>query len=216
MKRSLVGIAAMFAAVAAQNPLHAQAPRSSTITVDRGDFAIAPFGGYLISPKYVEGPLGTSLGGAGAPLYGAMASLPLAPGASLVGTIGYAGGDLEVGVPLIGGVAVGRNRTLLLDASVELRLDSWEADGGRFIPVVQLGGGALRREVSVLGATGRSTDFVVSGGIGADVPIASNIGLRVMVKDHYGKADFGSVGSISARTGDLHTVALSGGLRVTF
>lgn len=216
MRPSLFGTVTLFAAIAAMSPLHAQAQRSSTISIDRGDFAVAPFGGYLISPKYVEGPLGTSLGGAGAPLYGAMASLPLAPGASLVGTVGYAGGDLEVGVPILGGVAIGRNRTWLFDASVELRPDSWEAKGGRFIPVVQLGGGALRREVSVLGATGRSTDFVVSGGIGADLPIASNIGLRVVVKDHYGKADFGSVGSISARTGDLHTIALSGGLRVTF
>lgn len=68
----------------------------------------------------------------------------------------------------------------------------------------------------VAGGSSSTTDFQVSGGIGADFPISSNIGLRVMAKDYYGRADFGSIGSLEARTDDLHAVAFTGGLRIEF
>lgn len=196
-------------------------PRSSAITVTRGSFAIAPFGGYLISQNLVDGPLETSLGVSSAPLYGLQASLPLAPGASLIGALGYSSGNLEIGLPLLGGISVGNGNTWLFDASVELRLDSWEEQGKRVIPLAQLGGGALRRELTVIGISARTTDFMVSAGLGADLPITSNMAIRLMAKDHYGRADFGSLdlgslGSLNARTNDLHTVALSAGLRVAF
>ena len=84
------------------------------------------------------------------------------------------------------------------------------------MPFVQLGGGAIRREVSVAGITGTTTDFQVSGGVGADIPIAGNFELRLLAKDHYGKADFGAVGELQARTKDIHTLALTGGVRFTF
>lgn len=197
-------------------PDAAAAQHSSAITVDRGSFAIVPFAGYLVSENFVEGPLNTSLGGTGAALYGVQAGLPLAPGASIVGTVGYSSGSLEVGLPLLGGVSVGDNRVLLLDAGVELRLDSWETRGRRLVPLMQFGGGALRREVSVIGLTAKTTDFMVSGGIGADVLLGSGMALRIMAKDHYGKADFGTVGPLSAKTDDLHTLALSAGLRFAF
>jgi hypothetical protein len=190
----------------------AQTPRSSAISVTRGEFAIAPYAGYLVSQNFFDGPLNTSLSIQSSTVYGAQLSFPLAPGASLVGTIGYGSGDLEAGIPILGGLSVGKTNTLLLDAAVELRLEK----GKRFIPVFELGGGAIRREVTILGVTADATDFQVSGGFGADMPLAPNIALRVMAKDHYGKADFGSVGPLNARTKDLHTVALTGGLRIAF
>jgi hypothetical protein len=120
---------------------------------------------------------------------------------------------LEAGVPIVGGVSVGKTNTLLLDASVELRLENARS---RVVPVFQLGGGALRREVTVLGVSADATDFQVSGAIGFDMPVASNIAVRIMAKDHYGKADFGSVGPLEVKTKDLHTVALTGGVRIAF
>ncbi len=188
--------------------------RSSAISVNRGSFAIAPFAGYLVNQNFFDGPLNTSLGIQGSPVYGAQMSMPLAPGASIVGTVGYASGDLEAGIPIVGGVSIGSTNTLLLDASVELRLEGGARN--RFVPVFQLGGGAVRREVTILGVTADALDFQVSGGLGADLPIASNIALRLMAKDHYGKADFGSVGPLEARTEDLHTIALVTGLRIAF
>jgi hypothetical protein len=148
-------------------------------------------------------------------MYGVQASLPLAPSASIVGTIGYSSGDLKVGVPILGGVSVGNTNTWVFDAAVELRPESWAAKSP-FIPVAQLGGGAIRREVGVLSASRSTTDFMVSGGLGADFPLARNISMRVMAKDYYGKADFGTLGPLTAKTKDLHTLGLTGGVRIAF
>jgi hypothetical protein len=217
MRSTLTAAAVLGALAVGATGAYAQGlPRSSSIIVNRGQFSVAPYGGYLVSQKFIEGPLNTSLGVQSSALYGVQASLPLAPSSSLVGTVGYSSGNLEVGIPILGGVDVGNSSTLLLDASVELRLDSWQEKGKRFVPFAQLGGGALRREVTVAGVSASTTDFMVSGGVGADFPINRNLAIRIMGKDHYGKADFGSVGGFSAKTEDLHTLALTGGLRISF
>jgi hypothetical protein len=62
----------------------AEAQRTSNISISRGEFAVTPFGGYLLSQRFVDGPLGTSLNVASAPMYGVQASLPLAPSASII------------------------------------------------------------------------------------------------------------------------------------
>jgi transcriptional accessory protein Tex/SPT6 len=111
----------------------------------------------------------------------------------------------------LGGIDIGDSNALIMDASAELR-----ASLGRVAPLVQFGGGAIRREVSVAGISADGTDFHVSAGIGVDIPIASNVGLRLMAKDHYGKADFGGVGEFRARTRDIHALAITGGLQITF
>lgn len=210
--RSLPLYASALSALVFASVGEAQTPRSSAIGVSRGEFAIAPYAGYLLSQSFFEGPLDATLSIQSSALYGAQVSMPLAPGASLVGTIGYGSGNLEAGIPILGGISVGKTSTLLLDAAVELRLEK----GKRFVPVFELGGGAIRREVTIAGVTADATDFQVSGGIGADMPLAPNISLRFMAKDHYGKADFGSVGPLEAKTNDLHTVALTGGVRIAF
>lgn len=210
--RSITMAAGALTALVFASVGEAQTPRSSTIRVNRGDFAVAPYAGYLVSQNFFDGPLNTTLGIQSSAVYGAQVSLPLAPGASIVGAIGYGTGNLEAGIPILGGISVGKTSTLLLDASVELRLEKAQ----RFIPVFQLGGGAIRREVTIVGVTADATDFQVSGAVGADFPLAQNIALRVMAKDHVGKADFGTVGPLEAKTGDLHTVALTGGVRIAF
>jgi len=187
----------------------------SAIVVNRGDFSVAPYVGYMVGQKFIDGPLNSSLGTWAAPMYGVQASFPLAPSASLVGTIGYSSGDLKVGVPILGGVSVGNTNTWVFDAAVELRGESW-ARRSPFIPVAQLGGGAIRREVGVMSVSAKTTDFMVSGGIGADIPMSSNVALRLMAKDYYGKADFGTIGPLSAKTGDFHTLGLTGGVRISF
>jgi hypothetical protein len=193
-----------------------EAQRTSSIIVTRGAFSIEPFGGYLISQNFIDGPLDTRLGSVAAPLFGVQGSLPLAPGASIIGSIGYSSGDLEVGAPIVGGVSIGDSDAWVFDASVELRMDSWEERGSRFIPFVQLGGGAIYRQIGVLGITADATDFMVSAGVGADIPISNTMGIRLQARDHYGKADFGSLGPLEARTEDLHTFALSAGVRFAF
>jgi hypothetical protein len=212
---SLFATVAMASAVAVMPAQAQRVTKANVITVDRGEFAVTPYTGYLVSQSFLSGPLNSSLNVQGAALYGVQGSLPLAPGASLVGTVGYSSGDLKAGIPIIGGISVGTTATTLMDASVELRLEKF-AQGGRFIPVVELGGGAIHRKVTVAGIAAKSTDFQVSGGLGADMPITQNVSLRFLAKDHYGKVDFGSLGSLSAKTDDLHTVALTGGVRFSF
>ena len=191
----------------------AQRPRESSITVTRGDFAVMPYAGYLVSSSLFDGPINSSLTVQSSPLYGVQASMPLSPSASLLGGIAYSSGDLKAGIPIIGGISFGNMATTVFDASVELRSESFSKS---FMPVVQLGGGAIYRKVSIAGLHASSTDFMVSGGIGADVPLSSNLAMRFMAKDYWAGADFGSIGPITAKNDDVHAIGLSGGLRITF
>lgn len=190
-----------------------EAQRGPVAGVRQGPFSVVPYGGYLITGDFIEGPLGTNVGSVSSPLIGVQASLPLAQVFSLVGSVGYASGDLEVGLPVLGGISVGESSALVLDAAVELRAPGL---GSRVVPLVQLGGGAIRRELTVAGVSASSTDFQVSGGLGVDVPVAQNVALRLLAKDHYGRVDFGSLGELQARTKDIHNVALVAGLHLWF
>jgi hypothetical protein len=216
MRSNLLSVTVLAVLAISAHEAAAQSRPLSPITITRGSFSVQPFAGYLMSQSFVEGPLNTRIGSVNAPLYGVQASLPLAPSASLVGTIGYSDGDLEVGLPIVGGLSVGNSNAWIFDASAELRLDSWQDQGRRFVPFAQLGGGAIRREVTVAGISANSTDFIVSGGVGADVPLTSNMAIRLMAKDYYGKVDFGDLGSFEAKTNDFHTLGLSAGLRIAF
>lgn len=180
-----------------------------------GTFGLAPFAGYLVSESLIEGPLGTSLGSASGPVIGGQLSLPLGGWVSLVGTVAYGGADLEAGVPILGGVSVGDTETWLFDGTFELRPD-WDDGGARVIPVVQLGAGAIDRRLSVGGIDATSTDFVVAGGAGFDIPVGAGMSIRLLARDLYGKADFGSIGSVRARTDEVHTMSFSAGLRFGF
>lgn len=208
--RLLAGAAIVIAVVT--QPVSAQTIGNSNIAASRGAFAIAPHGGYLLSQRFLDGPLGTSLNVSAAPMYGVQVSMPLAPSISLIGGVAYASGDLEAGLPFIGGISFGTASTTVFDAGIELRLDRKQG----IMPLVQFGGGATRRAVTVAGVSANTTDFQVSGAIGADIPLTTSLAFRILAKDHYGKADFGSVGSLNARTDDLHAVALTGGIRIAF
>jgi hypothetical protein len=213
--RSITYFAGSIAVLLVATSGRAQAPRKQTsLSVNRGSFAVSPYAGYLVSQTFLTGPLDSKLSVQSSPLYGVQASLPLAPGASLIGGVAYASGDLRAGLPIIGGISLGTSSTTLMDASVELRLENFK---GRFIPIIEAGGGATHRTVTIAGMHASTTDFQVSGGIGADVPLTSNIAVRLLAKDYWGKADFGDVGGLfTAKTDDLHAIALSGGLRIAF
>jgi hypothetical protein len=218
--RSLVLAAtagALAALVLTADPAQAQVVARNTVSVSRGSFELEGFGGYLLTQKFIDGPFGTNIGMVNAPMYGVHAGLPLAPGASLVGTIAYASGNLQAGLPIIGGISVGNTEAYIYDASVQLRADTWEKRPGvKFIPLAQLGAGAMHRNVTVAGFTAKATNFEVSGGLGADIPMTRDLALRLMAKDYYAKADFGSLGSLQADTKYVHSLALTGGLRYTF
>lgn len=213
----VVSLAGTFTPASAQRRFPTRRPPSheSAIAMNRGNITIEPFAGYLVTPSYFNGPLNTTLGSSGAALYGAMLSLPLAPSASIVGTAGYSSGNLRAGIPLLGGYNFGTSNTWVFDASVELRADNMKKTG-RFVPFAQLGGGAMRRTVGVAGFNAHTTDFTVSGGVGLNIPLSRNSDISLLAKDYYGKADFGSIGSLNVRTKDINTIALTGGVRIGF
>ena len=206
-------------ALLAPLPMLAQSP-SSTLSVNRGSFEVIPFAGIMFTQRFAHA-YGTDLGPANTGVYGVQAGLPLAPSASLLGEFAYSGGNLQAGIPLVGGIDVGQSRTYIYEGAVQLRADSWAAQGRRVIPLAQLGAGAIHRDISVAGLHARTTDFMVSGGLGVDVPFTQSLALRVLAKDYVAKANFGaydlgSLGVLNAETKDLNNIALTAGVRFTF
>ena len=90
------------AAFAAPSVASAQAGRGASLT---------PHAGYLITGSIFDGPWGTNVSASNAPMIGAQATIPLTSGIALVGSAAYASGDLQVGLPVLGGLNVGTAKT---------------------------------------------------------------------------------------------------------
>jgi opacity protein-like surface antigen len=197
--------AGILAGLALTTPLAAQRSAGPS-------FGITPYAGYIKFGNLVSGPLGTSLRDAGAAVYGAEAALGLTSGIALVGNLAYSQPALEVGVPLIGGVSVGRSSMLLYDAALRLRVP---LTGGLPIsPFVQGGAGAMRQSFDVGPASTHSTNFAYNVGAGADVALARRFGLQLMVKDYIGKFDARGATGLSVNSKTTHNWAVSAGVRL--
>lgn len=185
-------------------PLEAQSGRP-------GSFSITPYAGYMKFGNLVDGPLGTSIRGAAGPVYGAEATLGITPGLALVGNVAYASSDLEVGVPVIGGLSFGKSSALLYDAA--LRLGVPLGTGG-IRPFVQAGAGAMRQEIEVAPIATKATNFAYNVGAGVEVPLGPRLGLQVMAKDYIGKFDAKEATAIDVNTETTHNWTLSAGVRL--
>lgn len=203
MLRSLSAgvLAGLLLAAAPKAPLAAQS------------LGITPYAGYMKFGSLVDGPFGTSVHGAGAPVYGAELQLGLVPGLALVGNVAYAKSNLEIGAPLIGGVSVGENSALMYDAGLRLHLPLGGLLGG-FSPFVQAGAGAMRQEVRVAPAATHSTNLAYNVGGGVDMGLAPGLGLQLMVKDYIGKFDAREATSLNLGTGTTHNWTVSAGVRL--
>jgi len=198
MLRSLSAgvLAGLLLAAAPKAPLAAQS------------LGITPYAGYMKFGNLMDGPFGTSVRGAGAPIYGAELQLGVIPGLALVGNVAYAKSNLDLRAPLIGGVSVGQNSALMYDAGLRLHLPL------AFSPFVQAGAGAMRQEVSVASATTHSTNLAYNVGGGVDMGLAPGVGLQLMVKDYIGKFDAREATSLNLDTGTTHNWTVSAGLRL--
>jgi hypothetical protein len=83
---------------------------------------LTPYAGVVRFGTLAEGPLGSSLRPALAPVGGAQAAVHLTPALSLVGNVAYGRGDLQVGVPVLGGIDIGGTSAWLYDAGLEYAL----------------------------------------------------------------------------------------------
>ncbi|HEX2217778.1 MAG TPA: outer membrane beta-barrel protein [Gemmatimonadales bacterium] len=187
-------------------PLQAQSARSG--------FGITPYAGYMKFGSIVDGPLGTRVRGAAGPVLGAEATLGLTRGLALVGNVAYASSDLEVGVPVVGGLSVGRSSALLYDAALRLSVPLGDRGGPAITPFVQAGAGAMRQEFEVAPVATRSTNFAYNLGAGVDVPLGPRLGLQVMAKDYIGKFDVREATAVDVDAETAHNWTVSAGVRL--
>src|SRR5512132_1027787 len=103
---AVLGGAALLAPVAAEAQSVA-APRTGQL------FELSPYAGYMKFGKLVSGPLGTSITGAPGPIYGAQLGVHLTNHVAIIGNVAHASGDLQIGLPFLGGISVGNSSAWL-------------------------------------------------------------------------------------------------------
>lgn len=177
--------------------------------------SITPYGGYMVFGRLADGPLGTSLTSKASPVYGAQVNLPLGSTVSVVGNLAYSQPDLQVGIPILGGVNVGKSDVWMYDAGLQLSAPVLGAQRS-ITPFVQAGVGGMKYNVTVGGINRGASNLAFNAGVGADLPIAQNIGLRIMAKDYIGKFDFNEATSLNYTARNSNNIALSAGLKLEF
>jgi len=176
--------------------------------------SVTPYAGYLITGRFLDGPLGTNVATANTPIVGAQLAIPLMSGLSLTGNVGYASADVRVGLPVIGGINVGTNKLWVYDAGLELG----GLPKGRIglAPFVQAGIGGMTNNLQNSFLNVQSTNLVYTGGVGIDVGLSRLVGVRVQAKDYIGRFDTEEAIGVRSRGNLTHNWALSAGLKLAF
>ena len=74
----------------------------------------------------------------------------------------------------------------------------------------------MKYDVQVSGISRNATNAAFNAGVGADIPLAQNIGLRLVARDYIGKFDFNQATSLDVDAKTSHNVALVAGLKLAF
>ena len=209
MKRILVRTSALATALAA-TALPAAAQQVAKAKV----FDVSPYAGYMMFGKLFEGPIGTSISAGSGPVYGAQAKLAMSKNIAVYGNVGYSSSNLEVGVPILGGLEVGTSKALLYDGGVEVKIPM--ARSSVISPFLQGGVGAIRYEVESGFLNTQATNVAYNIGGGLDVQFTPNLGLRLMAKDYIGKFDFKEATSFDLNGKTTNNVALTVGVNLGF
>ena len=176
--------------------------------------SITPDAGYLVTGDWYNGPIGTTLSTANAPIIGAQLSMPLVSGLSLTGNVGYASSDVRVGLPVLGGVNVGRNSVWVYDAGLELGGLSRTKSG--IAPFILGGIGGMTNDMQNALFSTASTNLMYAAGVGVDIGFSRNLALRVQAKDYFGRFDSQEAVGFGSRSNLSHNWALSGGVKLIF
>ena len=209
----IAGLAAL--ALASTTASAQRTSRRMPVINDTPSPSVSPYAGYMIFGDMVDGPLGTSLTSSSGSVFGVQANLPLGPTVSVVGNVGYSEPDLRFGIPIVGGVNFGKSQIWMYDGGLQLSAPA--LPGSRAIaPFVQVGAGGMSYNVQIAGLNRKATNFAFNAGIGADVPLAQNLGLRLFAKDYIGKFDVNEAAGIDYQAKTSHNIALSAGLKLTF
>ena len=217
MKRKLVfaGLIAAFAVTAQSADAQRRTGRRIPPVAQVPGPSISPYAGYMMFGDIVDGPLGTSLTSSSGSVFGAQANLPLGSTLSVVGNVAYSEPDLRFGVPVLGGVNFGKAEVFMYDAGFQFTAPSRPGER-KITPFVQVGAGAMTYDVQVAGLSRKATNLAFNAGLGADVPLAQNIGLRLFAKDYIGKFDINEATGVDYEAETSHNIALSAGLKLSF
>ncbi len=177
--------------------------------------SISPYAGYMIFGDMIDGPLGTSLTSSSGSVFGLQANLPLGSTVSVVGNVGYSEPDLKFGIPVLGGITFGKSRVLMYDAGLQLSAPSFRGERA-IVPFVQVGAGGMRYDVEVGGFNRVASNLAFNAGVGADIPLAQNIGLRLFARDYIGKFDVAEAVGVDYDAKTSHNFALNAGLKLQF
>jgi hypothetical protein len=211
----LAGLAAAISFVSADVSAQAgttRRPAAVTSTL----FEVTPYAGYMVFGDFASGPLGTSIANAPAPVFGAQLGMRIAPNISLVGNVAASNSDIKAGVPIIGGVTVAQSSMLMYDAGLQLDIPVQTAYGTTFSPFLQAGVGGMRYEITQSFVNATSTNLAWNAGVGADISMGRNVGLRLMAKDYVGKFDFQEATTFDMSGSTTNNIAFSAGLRFSF
>lgn len=211
MRRLTRILAAALVAAAPLSTAIAQLPGSGKV------LHLSPYAGVMVFGNYLEGPLGTSLTNKPGMLYGTQVGLSLSPQLSLVGNIGYTSSNIDVGLPIIGGISVGHSSTLIYDADLEYGLAPMRYGSNAFTPFVQAGVGAMRYDIKAASIlTTQATNLAGNVGIGADIAVGNGMALRILAKDYIGKFNFQDAVGLGVDGSTAHNLGLTAGLRFDF
>ncbi|MFL5577982.1 MAG: hypothetical protein ACJ79S_18665 [Gemmatimonadaceae bacterium] len=195
------------------SPLLAQggAPRTAPIA------QITPYAGYMFFGDFLKGPIGTSISSANGPLYGAQLGVNLTRNVALIGNVARASGDLQVGVPFLGGLSVGQSSAWLYDGGIQLSAPLGARAALPITPFVQLGAGAISYDVNASVLETKATNFAANAGVGVDVGFGGGVALRLLAKDYVGRFDVKQATSLGGVNGDLsHNIGVSAGVKLEF
>ena len=211
---SLITLRSALAVATLSTAAHAQR-RANTLPSGKA-FDLTPYVGYMVFGSLVDGPLGTSLSNAPAPVYGAQLGMRLAPNISVVGNIATSSSNIEAGIPFLGGLSVASSRMVLYDGGLQLDIPVTSIAGASVSPFIQAGAGAIRYDITQSFIDVNSTSFAGNVGVGADMAIGNNLGIRLMAKDYIGKFDFKDATFIDFEGKTANNFAFSAGLRLSF
>jgi opacity protein-like surface antigen len=214
--KKFVILSAVVASAITALTLPAAAQRVGSNRSAAASMAVSPYAGYMTFGDLVNGPLSTRVTSAASPVYGAQLNLPLGNTLSIVGNVAYTEPDLRVGVPILGDLSFGKSSVWLYDAGLQLTAPGYGTGDRGIFPFVQVGAGAMKYDIQFSGLSRSATNTAFNAGIGADIPLAQNIGVRLFARDYIGKFDFKEATSLDVDTKSSHNVALSAGLKLGF
>ncbi|HEU4630191.1 MAG TPA: outer membrane beta-barrel protein [Gemmatimonadaceae bacterium] len=218
LARSRAALAVLLALATAAAPLAAQsrAPRRARPAPQHATVELTPYAGYMRFGSYADGPFGTDLGNHNGYLLGAQLGLHLTPQVAIVGNLARASADLEVGVPVLGGIDVGSSNVWLYDAGLQISAPRLGAGGVGVSPFLQLGVGGARHELRNGILKADATNAAFNAGLGADLMMSRNVGVRLLARDYIGRFDAQEATGFDLGGDVRHNIALSAGLVLAF